>query len=419
MAEGSFSAQKIAAMLRHSGIMQAHLAGQLQKYNLQQVKSSDDAKNMITFSPRTMMRKAEPMRQRARAGGGGKSDETKASKRAEKKGAIEAIEKIEEVSEEFSNRHDEFTQNDLLELRAHISKKDTKEEILQKVLKMYPDYSLADEALDFLIATTDGDLQKEIIAAKEELNKLHGREVRAGRNMGDEARAYSKQGLGTPSELRDVYRDITGNPRDAPTLFQELTTLYPFEKMVKVIEFTLHSIGKDLNAKGPSIARGELHRLMTECRSMQAIIGVYRFFKSQMGPIGSEFKRQGLTLPMRLTFETLSKHYVTFLQDRYPSAEKVFKLLDKLGVGEELFGQVPIMTKMRDACRKTAPKLFKSEQHRLDVLATFNEAISETDEKIEELEEEMEEVGEVEGSDVSDTDEIEGGEGIDFAQGEE
>lgn len=392
MADTPFSAQHIAASLQHAQASIVRQAPQIGKFVIQQAqKPPANLQGLVSFSPRAQMRNAQPLAQRARTGRSGGAEETKGSKKTDKAEQIKAVEEIEEISEEFSQKHDEFEKNDLLELLSKLSKTDSKDDVLRKALKMCNgDPTLADEALDFLIlATPEGSLHDQILLAKKELNETHGTAVRAGHNIAEQAREYSQKGLGTRSELRDVYRDVINNPRDAATLFQELTTLYPFEKMKQVIEFTLHSIGADVNSKGPSIERAELHRLMTECRSMQAILGVYRFFKSQMGPIADDFKRQELALPMRLTFETLSKHYVSFLQDRYPSSEKVVKVLEKLGLGEELLGQVAVATRLRNACRQTAPKLFKSEQHRQDIIATLNETIAELDEKIETLMEEI------------------------------
>ncbi len=111
----------------------------------------------------------------------------------------------------------------LLILRERISAEDTPDEILNKVLSVYSDPALADEALDFLIETATPQTLAIIKLAKEQLNTAFGREVKAGRNMGIQARTFSEAGLGSPTSLRDMYRDITGTPRDPLILFNELT----------------------------------------------------------------------------------------------------------------------------------------------------------------------------------------------------
>ena len=191
--------------------------------------------------------------------------------------------------------------------------------------------------------------------------------------------------------LRDLYRDITGNPREPVSLFEELTEMYTFDKMRTVLKFILHSIGSDLRSKGPSISPVELQRLFTEARTMQAILSVYRFFFQRMRLIESQFHREGLTLPSRLTFELLSKLFVKLITERYPSPDKILKMSALLGLSEEIVAQIIIFTQWRDAMRGVSPRLFKSEKHRQDLLSTLMETISELDDLLEEEEEEEEE----------------------------
>ncbi len=306
------------------------------------------------------------------------------AEKVERKEEVLQVKRLEEVGEQFSRKNPELQTRSLLLLRARITQRDSREEILRKVLEMYPDYSLADEALDFLLMTTEGSLAEEVRAAKEELNALHGREVKAGKNIAEAAREFSKQGLGTPTGLRNLYREVTGNPRDAGTLFNELTSTFNFDKMKTVIDFLLHSMGTDLKSKGPSIDRGELHRLFSESRKLQGILGIFRFFKSRMNLIASAFDRQGMQLPMRLTFEMLAKQFMKAVQERYPSADKILQLGVQLGLSEEILAQIIIFTQMRDAMRQIAPRLFKSDQHRQDLLNAFIDVIEELDERLDE-----------------------------------
>ncbi len=79
------------------------------------------------------------------------------------------------------------------------------------------------------------------------------------------------------------------------------------------------------------------------------------------------------------------------VQERYPSADKILQLAAQLGLSDEVLAQVIIFTQMRDGIRQTAPKLFKSDQHRQDLLNAFIDAIEELDERLEEEAEEEEE----------------------------
>ncbi len=338
------------------------------------------------FNPTVMARRFEVLENKRK-----RTSREEEAEKTERKEEVLQVQRLEEVGEQFNRKNPELQTRSLLLLRTRISQRDSREEILRKVLEMYPDYSLADEALDFLLMTTEGGLAEEVRAAKNELNTLHGREVKAGRNMAEQAREFSKQGLGTPSGLRNLYREVTGNPRDSNTLFNELTSQFNFDKMKTVIDFLLHSMGGDLKSKGPSIDRGELHRLLSEARKLQGILGIFRFFKSRMNLISGAFDRQGLQLPMRITFEMLAKQFMKAVQERYPSADKILQLAAQLGLSEELLAQVIIFTQMRDALRQIAPKLFKSDQHRQDLLNAFIDAIEDLDERLEEEEGEDEE----------------------------
>lgn len=322
--------------------------------------------------------------------------EEQAEKTERSDDVIVEVEGIEAASEQFNRKNPELQTRSLLLLRSRISARDTKDEILQKVLEMYPDFSLADDALDFLLETSRGTLADEVRKAKEELNNLYGREIKAGKNIASQAREFSQQGLGSPTGLRNLYREVTGNPRDANTLFNELTMQFNYDKMKTVIDFLLHSMGTDLKSKGPSIDRGELHILLTEARKLQGILGIFRFFKSRMNLILSAFERQGMQLPMLITFEMLAKQFMKALQERYPSADKLLQLGIQLGLSEELLAQVIILTQMRDAVRQVAPKLYRSDQHRQDLLNAYIDAIEELDEQLEEEDEEEEETEEKE-----------------------
>ena len=357
---------------------------------IQQEESAEGFQSWIdegAFNPLIMSRRFESLENKRKRIA--KDEEAEKTERKEKD--IAEVQKIEEISDQFYRRNSELSSRSLLLLRTRIAQSDTKEEILRKVLEMYPDFSLADEALDFLMMTTEGNLANEVRLAKEELNALYGREVKAGKNIAEQAREFSQQGLGSPTGLRNLYREITGNPSDSNTLFNELTAKFNYDKMKTVIDFLLHSMGSDLKSKGPSIDRGELFRILTEARKLQSFLGIFRFFKSRMNLIMSAFERQGLQLPMRLNFEMLAKQFMKAIQERYPSADKILQLGLSLGISEEILAQIIIYTQMRDGVRQVAPKLFRSDQHRQDMLNSFIDAIEDLDEQLEEEDEEEEE----------------------------
>lgn len=308
------------------------------------------------------------------------------------------IESIKDSANKFQRNNPELKFAALISIRELIKTTDSKEDILRTIREFYPDVSLMDEVLEFLLETTDGDLAKTVQEARDSLNdtELSRREVKAGRNMGNVARQASDKGLGTPTDLRNMYRDITGNPREPNALFQELSQKYQFDELKDVVDFLLHSLGADMNSKGPSIPKGNLHRLITETRSLQAILGVYRFFKGRMPLMQKMFTRDGLEMPKELTFETMAKQFMGLTGERYPSPEKALQTAVKLGIDKWIAAKIIALSQFRDGIREVAlNQVFRSLQHRDELYLAILEAL-------EDLEDELDEQSEDEDDDNED-----------------
>ncbi|NGX42084.1 MAG: hypothetical protein K940chlam7_00360 [Chlamydiae bacterium] len=302
------------------------------------------------------------------------------------------VQRIKDSAKEHSQKNSELKEKVLQLLRERIKPGFDAEEIKETLEEFYPDPTLADDALDFLLDTTEGELHQQVQKTKDELNEDKGREIQAGRNISTEARQAADKGLGTPTSLRDMYRDITGNPRDSNTLFGELSGKYAFKELNKVIKFLLHSLGSDMKSKGPSIPKGELHRLITETRSLQAILGVYRFFKKRMGLMGKMFGKSGLSMPKKLTFESMAKAFMSLTGERYPSSDKVLSQAKRLGIEDWILAKIIAFSQFRDSIREVAmSQIYRSLQHRDDILLAIIEALEDLEDELEELEEREEE----------------------------
>lgn len=370
----------------------AHAKQQLSNMVAVQVESQEDFKTIADqalFSPMRMQKKFEKLEDKVKRP---TREEAGAKTEAKKEAGQVETSETEEIAQHYFERNPELQKKTLLILQQRIKNDDSADEILTKLQETFTDKSLADEAIDFLIDTARGreEMRNKLLMAKERFNAAYGREIRAGRNIASQAREFSRAGLGSPTALRDLYRDITSAPRDAHQLFEELTEKFEFSKMKNIIDFILHSLGADLKAKGSSISHAELQRLFSEARSMQAILGIFRFFYARMGLVKKEFERQDLVLPSRITFELLARLLMKLLQERYPSPDKVLKLAFILGIAEEVAAQIIIFTQYRDAMRHISPKFFKSERHRQDLLMTIMEALSDLEDEFEEEEEEGE-----------------------------
>jgi len=305
-------------------------------------------------------------------------------KKGEKSERLELLKHIKHRSEDFQRRNPELKSKILLLLREQIKPGDKLEDILKKIQDFYPDVSLADEALEFILETTEGTLHQEVKDAKTELNDNYGREITAGRNIEELARGAEE--LGAPTTLRDLYREITGSPREATSLFDELSRRYPFKQLKKVFKFLFHSLGTDMKSKGPSIPRGQLHTLMTETRTLQAILGVYRFFAGRMKLMQRLFAKEGIKLPQRLDFEIMSKQFMALCSERYPSSDKVLKQAKGLGINKWIIAQIIVFSQMRDAIRQVAMnQIFRSLQHRDELYEAIIEALEDLEDEWEEF----------------------------------
>lgn len=370
------------ATAKQAAIKQAQ-AQKLLQYSIIQESAREEFQewgDLNAWNPMALSRNFQTLEKRAREKA--KTDQTSQTEKEEEE--IEVVEKVQEIAESYERKNPELQARTLLSLQARISRGDSPDEILRKLKQVYVDVALVDEAIDYLLETADADMQQALQLSKDELYRTSEREVRAGRNMGIQARNFSTQGLGSPTALRDLYRNLTANPRDAITLFQELSTNYPLDKMKVVIDFMLHSLGADVKAKGPSISREDLQRMMSETRNMQAILGVYRYFISRMNLISSSFDRQGLVLPPRITFDALARLFVKFILERYPSIDKALLLSQQLGISSDKIAQIIIYLQYRDAMRQVAPRLFRDERHRQDLLLCFMDTLETLEEKLEE-----------------------------------
>lgn len=294
----------------------------------------------------------------------------------------------EDLAQSYSRRNPELPSDRLRALRQAIQEGQTPEEILAEVSEEFPDATLADEALEYLEKETEGDLKTSVRNARELLNELKGREVIAGRNIDTVAKSYHQKGLGeNPTQLRELYRDITGNPRDHNTLFSELAKQYPFDQLKLVVAFLLKGLAYDLKSKGPSIQHAELMRLMTDTRNLQSILWVYLFFKGRMKLIKSLYGSYGLEWEDLFDFEKLAKEFINLVEERYPSVMKLLKQLERFGSLEDL-EKIIVLMQYRDAVRQLSPRLYKSLKSRQDLLLVILESLEELEERTTEEEDE-------------------------------
>lgn len=330
------------------------------------------------FSVNTMQiirRNSEPLEERARKRVKSDSQE---KKEVDEDIPIE-IESSEEVSDYFENRNPEIKPKSLQSLKESISKFDTSEDILQKVMENFPDPVLADAAFEFLLRVLPDEVKEKIYNAKTLFDKRFGRALRAGKNIFEESVKFSKDGLAPPSELRQMYAELTGDPKTPLDLFEELLKKFTFEKMKSAIGFWLSALGADLNSKGSSIERGELYKLIDETRTLQAILGVYNYFASKQKELIFALVRKNSIATPEMNYQNLAKLFVKILQDKYPSPEKILYLKHDLKIESSLHAQEAVFSIMCSGLKNISKKLFRNQKHQEELTQCFLMALEALD----------------------------------------
>jgi type III secretion protein W len=317
------------------------------------------------------------------------------NRRKENVGEVIKIKQVEgkgqeDVANRFSQRNSELPKDQLLDLRGRLNEQQTAEEILEEVESFFKDPSLQDEALEFLEEVTEGKLKEKVISARKLLSEMKGREVIAGRNIDASAKSFSEKGIGSSTELRDLYRDVTGNPKEHNAMFIELSGRYTYDDLKQVVNFLLQGMGYDLKSKGPSIQEAELQMLMKELKNLQSILWVYLFFKKRLRLMRSMYKKYGMEAEEEdFDFEEIAKNFMQVVEDRYPSVLKILKQAEKMGL-TQLEEKIVLLTQYRDATRQLSPRLYKSLKHKQDLVTALLEALEELDEQLEQEYEENE-----------------------------
>src|SRR5215203_5991006 len=99
-------------------------------------------------------------------------------------------------------------------------------------------------------------------------------------------------------------------------------------------------------------------------------------------------------MPPNLTFETLAQTFMTMVDERYPSSEKILQIIERLLEGthyeeiDKVQAKIIILTLMRRAIREVSPtRVYRSLQHRDDLFAAIIEAGEALEDDLEDLQE--------------------------------
>lgn len=297
--------------------------------------------------------------------------------------AVEAVASVEEAAVRFRKKNEELNDRVLVLLWQRVQGAETSDEVLEIVQEFYPDPSLADDALDFLIASEPDPIRRAMVEeAKDKLHKRFEKEIRAGKNIANVAKAFAAKGLETPASLRGLYRYLLDNPRDPTELFEDLASKYSYDQLKDVIRFLVHSVNADLKSLAPSLEPIELRHYMGLCRVLSAILGVYFYFAKSQRDVLKQFKLYGISFPREVSFESLARLFCRLVDDRYPNAMKVVQLAPSLHVQGNFAAQLIFFYLFGRAINEVAPRLFRSDTAKENLRKSVFEATEQLETQI-------------------------------------
>jgi type III secretion protein W len=146
-------------------------------------------------------------------------------------GRIKPVEEARQAAQDFHGRNPELDPDELIDCLLEVGRAETEKEVSETVERFFKDPTLRDDAYDFVIdmCTEDSLREKAQKAAKAfRENDRNAIDIQAGRNMTQQAREWAEQGLGSPTELRDLYREIIHSQPSVMELFKLLISRYPY-----------------------------------------------------------------------------------------------------------------------------------------------------------------------------------------------
>ncbi len=186
---------------------------------------------------------------------------------------------LKDLHDELEKQGDDISEEDILELIKEKLKDPTPSD------PKHVDPTYVDEALKFLLDTTDGKVREKVISLQQKYEGEHRKEIIGGRAAGQQFAEAPIKDIAR-EELRDLYRGTVETVHTKPTiddLFKNLSDKYPTpEKLDEVIKFILGAATRELKEKATSIEPGLLHSLMTASRGATAVSFVYTFFTQRV-----------------------------------------------------------------------------------------------------------------------------------------
>lgn len=161
--------------------------------------------------------------------------------------------------------------------------------------------------------------------AQDQHFKANTKEIEVGRNLIDVADAIVEQGKAETPETLAYLREIIHTPEDLITKYNHYKGRgYGPEDIKKETNAILSYIGTQF--KKTDILPAEMHVLMKQTRTAQALLQIFRTFKKSEKLFQKLCNAKGIE-PPPLNFEVFSTVFMKLVEERYPSAERINQIM--------------------------------------------------------------------------------------------
>ena len=224
------------------------------------------------------------------------------------------------------------------------------------------------EILEALLEAGDKDIRELVGKAREELVAAKGAEIKAGVNLAEAVNAKAKNPE-EMQELRDLYRaEVIGFKSPQDCFVSLLATRGP-GKLQEAIDFLVEGAGVDLQSPSPSREPAELRRIVLDLQCVGVLKTVYDKGADLLARLTREFGEKPT-----VDAEQLTGRIMDMTKTPFATKESVAAFLDDCGV-RDVAARMDFCREFQGLVRDLSPRLFASEQGRIDMVGAAQEML--------------------------------------------
>ena len=224
------------------------------------------------------------------------------------------------------------------------------------------------EILEALLEAGDQDIKELVGKVREELLATKGAEIKAGVNLAEAVNAKAKNPE-EMQELRDLYRaEVVGFKSPQDCFVSLLATRGP-GKLQEAIDFLVEGAGVDLQSPSPSREPAELRRIVLDLQCVGVLKTVYDKSADLLTRLTREFGEKPL-----LNAEQLTGRLMDMTKSPFATKESVAAFIDACGV-RDVSARMDFCREFQGLVRDLSPRLFASEQGRIDIVGAAQEML--------------------------------------------